>query len=66
MSTNLHADEDFGLSSDDEGAMISLLDDQNSGIKRKLDSDNAPPAKRAVTGPTFSCAVSNRILYFYL
>ena len=61
MAARIETDEDFGLSSDDESAMIAFLDDQNSGNKRKSSSHNNPPAKRLATAPIFQCAVSNYV-----
>jgi len=65
MSANLMADDDFGLSSDDESAMIALLDDQNTGIKRKASSHDIPSAKRLATDPIFQCAVSTFKVQFH-
>jgi len=65
MSVSLKADEDFGLSSDDESAMIALLDDQNQGTKRKSNSNDIPPAKRLATTPIFQYAVCNLRFHFF-
>ena len=66
MAATVGAEDDFGLSSDDESAMIALLVNQNSGIKRKLDSNDNSSAKRLATATTSQYSVSNSVSYFGL